>query len=147
MNLVIFWASRENMRPRLTVLATVLLSLSRGAVSVEPFAYSCVQCKTVSVITAADRAKFAVKTLQDSLRSNIGEGTIRGCSVLIGEAFGGGFTAFGGNCDVTFGGKTSKWMLCADDGVGNFAAVAGARWGQNPRQFIAQFTDSNCVGG
>ena len=135
------------MSPRLTVLATVLLSLSRVAVSAEPFTYSCVQCKTVSVITAADRVKFALKTLQDSLRSNIGDGTIQGCSFLIGEDFGERSAAFGGNCDVTFGGKTSKWMLCADDGVGNFAAVTGARWAQNPRQFIAKFTDSNCVGG
>jgi hypothetical protein len=135
------------MSARWVVLATVLLSLPLVAVSVEPFAYSCVQCNAVSVITAADRVKVALKTLQDSLRLNIGEGTIQGCSFLIGEDFGKGFAAFGGNCDVTFGGKTSKWMLCADDGVGNFAAVTGARWWQNPGQFIAQFTDSNCVGG
>ncbi|MGH9644589.1 MAG: hypothetical protein ACRD3Q_19470 [Terriglobales bacterium] len=65
--------------------------------------------------------------------------SLDGCSFLIAESFGQGFTAFGG--------KTSKWMACADDGVGNFAAVTGARWWQNPPQFLAQFTDSNCAGG
>ncbi len=135
------------MSSRLTVLAAVLLSLPLVAVSAEPLAYSCVQCKGVSVITAADGVKVALETLQHGLRVGIGEGTIQGCSFLIAESFGEGFAAFGGNCDVTFGGKTSKWVLCADNGVGNFAGVTGARWGQNAGQLIAQFTESNCVGG
>ena len=33
------------------------------------------------------------------------------------------------------------------DGVGNFAAVVGARWWRDPKSYLTQFVASNCVGG
>jgi hypothetical protein len=88
-----------------------------------------------------------MQRLQESFRERIGDGRITGCSLILGEDFGEGFSAVGGSCDVVIADKKAQWMICSDNGVGNFAAVTGARWWTNPKLYLTQFLQSNCIGG
>jgi hypothetical protein len=128
----------------LTFLVSLELFLpTASAQSLDP---RCPQCGSASVITDENVKKTTIESLQMAFR-RIGEGQITGCSLVLQESFGRGFSAFGGFCDAVITGKKTQWMICNDNGVGNFAAVTGARWWLNPKEFLSRFIDSNCVGG
>lgn len=90
---------------------------------------------------------FELADLNDRFHRFVGDGKITDCSLILQKGFGKGFSATGGYCDLEISGVKSKWMICDDNGVGNFAAVTGARWWQDPKSFLSKFIESNCVGG
>jgi hypothetical protein len=107
----------------------------------------CLQCGPIQDLTDQKIKEHAVQRLEESLRERIGVGHITGCSLVLEERFGQGFSAVGGSCDEVIADKKAQWMICSDDGVGNFASVVGARWWTNPKLYLTQFLQSNCVGG
>jgi hypothetical protein len=104
------------------------------------------QC-TAYEVTATKERIDAVAELEKSFVSRVGSGRLVECSIILSEPFGHSFSARGALCNVVLEGKRFEWMVCDDDGVGNFAAVTGARWRQDRRTYLARFTRSNCVGG
>jgi hypothetical protein len=127
--------------------ATILSIFLFTPVSAGPLDYLCKQCSSASIVTDGSEKQQVVAELQKIFVDRVGAGQIKECTLLIQENFGQGFSALGALCDVTRANKTSQWMICNDNGVGNFAAVTGARWWQDPKLFLTQFTDENCVGG
>ncbi len=126
--------------------AIVSLGLSLAAMAAE-VPDMCQRCGPIQDITDQKIKDDVVQRLQESFRQRIGVGHITGCSLVLEESFGQGFSAVGGSCDIVIADKKAQWMICSDDGVGNFAAVIGARWWMNPKLFLTQFLQSNCVGG
>jgi hypothetical protein len=126
----------------LTILP-ILFSATASAQAVDP---DCLRCGSATIVTNEKLKKTIVDSLTRAFTRSIG-GQVVDCSEILVEDFGKGFSAFGGVCDATVTGKKNQWMICSDKGVGNFSAVTGARWEMDPRKFLTQFIESNCVGG
>jgi hypothetical protein len=128
------------------IAAMVLFGIATVAISAEPFDALCDVCGPASVISIAPEREAAIQQLQKSFQLRMVDAEIKQCSLVVRVPFA-HFSAVGGSCDVSIQGKTAQWMICADDGVGNFAAVVGARWWRDPKSYLTQFVASNCVGG
>ena len=135
----------KNRTLRAAVGAALLVSCN--VMAADAPAATCPLCGPIDEVSEAQPKSDAVRRLQDSFREHVGTGRITGCSLVLSTRFGEGFSAVGGHSDVVIGKKKSQWMICSDNGVGNFAAVIGARWWQTPRQYLADLLQANCVGG
>jgi hypothetical protein len=138
--------------PTLSLPHLLFLAIGLSAASVagaDPDADACLRCGPVTEITGQNVKNVAVKGLQSVLRENVGEGLISSCRLVLEESFGQGFTATAGVCELAFGSKTSYWMICRDDGVGNFN-IQWTRLSEAPEAYtkaeLAKFLQS-CVGG
>lgn len=127
-------------------LSVVTLGVSLATMAAD-IPDGCSQCGPIQDVSDQTTKGHVVQRLQESFRERIGVGHIVGCSLVLEESFGQGFSAVGGACDMVIAGKKTQWMICSDDGVGNFAAVTGARWWMNPKQYLTQLLQANCVGG
>jgi hypothetical protein len=135
------------MKTTVLISAVMFSVVALIPISAESSDLQCQRCGQAFVVSGDTEKHDAIQHLQESFLRRIGEGQIRECSLVIGEHFGEGFLAVGGSCDVVIAGKKARWMICNDNGVGNFAAVTGARWWRDPKLFLTQFIESNCVGG
>jgi len=125
------------------VMAALAPGVTLGADSAESSA--CSFCSPVAeVIDGADRAA-AIQRLRKDFRVYVGAGEIGECDAVVEQGFA-HFSAVAGVCKVRFGNRETTWLVCSDNGVGNFAASIGVRGikppSAQPRDFI-----SNCVGG
>jgi hypothetical protein len=139
-------AGVHNAKPRLCLL--ILISLGTPAISISADVpdFQCPSCGPVEVVTDITAKTELVERLQKSFLRRIGDGRITACSLVVEEGFGRGFSAVGGACDVALAGRKARWMICSDDGVGNFSAATGVRF-LDPKLYLTQFLQSNCVGG
>lgn len=93
------------------------------------------------------RAARLADLQQDFNRGRNVPAKIYDCSLVIEEPFGRGFSALGALCSVSIEGKRNAWMICNDDGVGNFAAIPLAPGRQDRKKALAEFAKANCRGG
>lgn len=106
----------------------------------------CTACGPIAEITDPAQKLSAVEQLSDAFRRATGSGQITDCRTLVQRSFGKGFAAVAGECSVMLDGRARTWLVCADDGVGNFAASIGVRSGALPQERLHDFV-ANCVGG
>ena len=135
------------MRLTTVILGVVLCGFSMASISEESTHPVCNRCGQASVVADTTAIRNATVRLRQSFAERLGVGEVAECSLIMEAGFGEGFSAVGGSCKVAIAGKTTDWMICSDNGVGNFAAVTGARWWQDPRTYLGGFLESNCVGG
>jgi hypothetical protein len=83
--------------------------------------------------------KPLIMRLEDGFLGAVGVGRITECPLVISQSFGEGFTAVAGSCNVVIDGKSSQWMICNDDGVGNWTIVAGAQDLWNSESNLTRF--------